>query len=180
MAGGFSGGGGGGSGGSGGVANANTGGTAPTAAPTIPDAPGAGPAPTQSDPVTPPVEIMPPDTPAGPPDIARPMAPAKGETWSLLNVILTIVTFLIMIVLLVTYFAGRRNKEGNNLHPALRFVTVATAVIAIVLLFLLENVTGNMDIVNSQSSWYAVITLVTIVLAVLSNRAPVRFDTAQN
>ena len=100
---------------------------------------------------------------------------ASFAAWALLNLILTVVTGLIMIALMVTYFMKRKEDEEQEdkeekvkKHLPLRLITIAATVVAIILFILTENMALPMVFIDQWTIWHVVITAATVVLAALS------------
>jgi len=137
-------------------------------------------------PPAPPVIIPTPPTPLSPPEITPPVdiAPAPVPMasfvyWALLNLILTIVTGLVMVMLLATYFFKRKdeNEDDPNYdeekvkkHLGLRLITVAATVIAIILFILTQDMTLPMGMTDQWTIWHVVIAVAAIVLAFFSKK----------
>jgi len=97
----------------------------------------------------------------------------------LLNLLLTIVTGIIMLLLLVTYFQKRKGEEHEKdpdydqkvkKHLPFRLITIATTVVAIILFILTENMSLPMGIADNYTLWHVVIAAVTVVFAILSRK----------
>jgi len=119
--------------------------------------------------VPPQVEIEPAAPPVAPPVNIKPERPPLAETgtWAVLNLILTIATCLIMLLLLVAYFRKRKGKEARK-HPGLSLLTLAAAVVAVILFIRTENMGLLMGIADSWTLWHAGITVAALVLAIFS------------
>ena len=100
---------------------------------------------------------------------------ASSASWALLNLILTIVTGLIMISLMITYFTKRREDEEQEgkeekvkKYLALRLITIAAAVVAIILFVLTQNMALPMIFIDQWTIWHVIITAATLMLAAFS------------
>ena len=134
-----------------------------------------------------PIVIDPPSTATIADDLVPQAAPTTTEilpirpplanfaAWALLNLILTVVTGLIMIALLVTYFAKRREDDENygeeekvKKHLGLRLITVAATVIAVILFVLTQNMTLPMILIDQWTILHVIITAAAVLLAMAS------------
>ena len=131
------------------------------------------------DPPTTTIESTPTPQAAPAPTTIAPERPplANFQAWALLNLILTIVTGLIMVALMVTYFTKRREDEEQEdseekvkKHLALRLITIAATAIAVILFVLTQNITLPMIFIDQWTIWHVVITAAAVVLAMLSTK----------
>ena len=100
---------------------------------------------------------------------------ASSASWALLNLILTIVTGLIMIALMITFFTKRKEddeQEGKEekikKYLALRLITIAATVVAIILFVLTQNMALPMIFIDKWTIYHVIITAATLMLAALS------------
>ncbi len=88
---------------------------------------------------------------------------ASGSAWSLLDLILTVVTGIMTIMLLVTYFTGRKEEEEYGeikKKGLLRLISLIPALGAILLFFLTQDMTQPMIIVDEWTIYFAIIAIV--------------------
>ncbi len=125
--------------------------------------------PTPVPPVVPPAVTIPPvATPLadGPTTIEDTEVPlANGAAWSLLDLILTVVTGLLAVSLLITYFTGRKEEEEEEYGEIkrkglLRILSAVPMIGAIILFILTQDMTLPMIIVDEWTIVFAAITLV--------------------
>ena len=153
----------------------------PAATPTAPTAP-ATPTETIADDTTPQAETI--------GDDGTPLT-AKIGSWSLIDLICTILTVLLAIIMLIGAL-GRKRKEGDEeerqgvagygtederengtvfkRRRALRVASLIPAVIAIVLLIFTQDFTQAMVLFDQWTIAFAIIAIVQIALAILSHR----------
>ncbi len=122
-------------------------------------------------------------------DMELPLA-SFGRSWALLNLILTLVTAFISIVLVINYF-GRKNNEQSQYEAEKteenivkrkgfsRLLSIGVAVIAIVLFILTEDMTTPMAIVDEWTFLMALVALAQIVTAFVSRKKYVENENAQ-
>ncbi len=153
--------------------------------PTPDPTPGPGPIPTPDPGPTPEPIPTPAAPPAAvalviPPGVAEVLAIADGATtiedtevplaqggaaWSLLDLILTVVTGLLAVSLLITYFTGRKEEEEEEYGEIkrkglLRILSAVPMIGAIILFILTQDMTLPMIIVDEWTIVFAAITLV--------------------
>ena len=99
-------------------------------------------------------------------------------TWALLNLLLAIATGIIMIVLLVGYFIGKKNKEdkqtGRNRElkrkGVARVLSIIPAVCAVVAFILTENMRNQMVFTDQWTILMIVVAAIQVVVAVFSTK----------
>ncbi len=120
-------------------------------------------------PVVPPTPVIPPvatpgaDAPVTIEDTETPLA--SGAAWSLLDLILTVITGLLAVSLLVTYFKRRKEEEEDEnvevkRKGLLRMLSIVPMIGAIVLFILTQDMTLPMIIIDEWTIVFAAITLV--------------------
>ncbi len=97
-------------------------------------------------------------------DAEAPLA-RGGAAWSLLDLILTIVTGLLAVSLLITYFTGRKEEDEEEYGEVkrkglLRILSAVPMIGAIILFILTQDMTLPMIIVDEWTIVFAAITLV--------------------
>jgi len=128
--------------------------------------------------IDPPIEpIVEAETPMAAPEpevTIQPLRPALANfsTWALLNLILTILTGLIMLFLLVSYFRKRKDEtadgeEGPDLRFVLRLLTIAATAAAAVLFAATQDISHPIGLADRFTGWHFVILVVNVVLAIL-------------
>jgi len=95
---------------------------------------------------------------------------AVFATWALLNLLLVVATGVIMIALLVTFFAKRKegNGETENKRLALRLIAIAATAVSIILFVITQNMILPMGFIDKWTIWHVIITAATVVLVALS------------
>jgi 3-hydroxymyristoyl/3-hydroxydecanoyl-(acyl carrier protein) dehydratase len=125
-----------------------------------------------------PEEVVAPVMPTGIEDFTSPRA-VRTAGWALLNLIMTIITALIMVMLLVAYFNKRKEEEEiaklNNEKPGkmqlgIRLFSIAATAIAVVLFALTEDLTQSMLFADQWTMWHAFISIASIVIALLAKK----------
>lgn len=108
------------------------------------------------------------------PDNQTPAAAAEG-TWGLLNLLLTILTCLISIMLLILYFIRKKNDEGTdtgdtkrNLVP--RLLSAAWAVLMIITFIITEDMSLSMVLVDNWTILMTIMTIVQVIIAVFAKK----------
>lgn len=112
------------------------------------------------------------------------VARGSGAAWALLNLILTILTGLIAIALMVTYFTKRKDHENedqerisddNNEEESkpkkklvLRILSVFMTALAIILFILTEDMTLPMIFTDNYTIYHIVMFVITVILATFS------------
>ena len=106
----------------------------------------------------------------------------NGNSWALLNLLLTILTGLISITLLITYFTGKDKKDDdeqvddeqdkdNIKRKGIWRIISLLPIIAMIWIFILtENMSNPMVIVDKYTVLMAIITLVQILIAFISRK----------
>jgi hypothetical protein len=124
--------------------------------------------PTPEPPPTPEVPIVP--TPP-------PLTPVEVNNWALLNLILTVLTLATAIMLLISYFTGRRDEDEDDgtatvveRHLLMRILGLVVAAGAITLFLLTENMTYQMTLFDKFTLFHVAILVVQLVLALLSRK----------
>ena len=156
-------------------------------APVVPAGPAAVPPPAPA-PDPGPVVIPPADPPVAPePPPPEPQVEIGTEpvpltdtvisTWALFNLILTIITALIMLLLMITYFVGRRKKEDEGQektklkrHLVLRLLTIVVTAGAVIMFVLTQDMSLPMGFYDGWTVWHAVLAIVTLALGLLSRK----------
>ena len=138
------------------------------------------------EPVEPPLDAV-PEPPEEKVIEDEPQPKSDFGAWALLNLILTIVTGLIMIALIITYFFKRKKEdeeegletaEGEDedeekkvkRHLGLRLITVAATIIAIILFVLTEDMSLPMGWLDQWTIWHVIIVAATVILAIFSRK----------
>ncbi|GHU63615.1 hypothetical protein AGMMS49983_07440 [Clostridia bacterium] len=145
----------------------------------------APPAPAPAAPVAAPATVTTVEQDATPaatttlPDGATPLS--VKTAWALFNLILTIVTVLIMVALLLTYFARRRedeefehdldHEERVKKHLGVRLISIAAAAIAIILFVRTEDMNAPMQLMDNWTVWHIVITAAAVILAIFAKKS---------
>ena len=128
-------------------------------------------------------EITEPDTP---------IAPVEGS-WALLNLILSIVTCILAIVMIITFAVGKEDEDENeNGQPkakaegeedekkrkrnGLKFLGLIPAIGTVVLFLLTENMKLKMVITDKWTILTAIITVIAIVLTIVIKNRPNKKD----
>jgi uncharacterized repeat protein (TIGR02543 family) len=168
--------------------------------PTVPTTPVTPTTPTTPAAVTPPAEPTEPETipepqvPAAPaptatqapveipePEVPAAAAPSNG-VWALLNLLLTIATGILMLVLLIGYFVGKKKKyeeteqdgvEMEETHVLkrkgiFRLLSILPTLGAIIAFILTENMSLPMVFVDRWTWLMVVIAVVQVIVAVLT------------
>ncbi len=174
--------------------------------PPVPPVPPVPPTPpTPPEPPTPPTPPTPPETPEPPEtppilDIPETDPPATstieetelplapGAAWALLNLILTIATCFMSIVLLVNYFARKKGEEESEKDKqmekaeteeekeevkhrgVMRLMSIIPAVVAVIVFILTEDMTLPMTIVDDWTWLMAAIAIAQVVVATFSKK----------
>ncbi len=109
-------------------------------------------------------------------EVEVPLASA-GASWSLLDLILTVVTGLMSVTLLVTYLSGRRedeeyieNGEQIKRRGIVRALSIIPMIGAIILFVLTQDMTLPMVIVDEWTIIFAAITLIQAGVMFLSRK----------
>jgi len=121
--------------------------------------------------VPPTVEIEPENISPMASTVIQPERPPLAETgtWAVLNLILTVITGLIMLLLLVNYFRKRKDDEVKK-RLGLRLLTVAATVVAVILFVMTENMSLSMGIADSRTLLHLGIMVAALVLAIISRK----------
>ncbi len=139
--------------------------------------------PTPAEP-TDPVEIPEPSTPlAGgeeTPEVTitepeTPLAAGNGAAWALVNLILTVFTGILSVVLLIGYFRNKREDEEYEDEDvkrkgAMRLFSIAPAVAAVVVFILTEDMSLPMTMVDQWTILMAIIALVQCGVTYMSRK----------
>jgi len=93
-------------------------------------------------------------------------------TWALLNLILTIITGLIMLLLLVSYFRKRKDETADgekfpDLRLGLRLLTIAATATAAVLFALTQDMSHSIALADRYTVWHFIFVIANVVLAIL-------------
>ncbi len=150
------------------------------------------PAPTDPADPTDPVEIPEPSTPlAGgeeTPEVTitepeTPLAAGNGAAWALVNLILTVFTGILSVVLLIGYFRNKREDEEYEDEDvkrkgAMRLFSIAPAIAAIVVFILTEDMSLPMTMVDQWTILMAIIALVQCGVTYMSRK--VREEESEN
>ncbi|MFI3238697.1 MAG: InlB B-repeat-containing protein, partial [Lachnospiraceae bacterium] len=101
--------------------------------------------------------------------------------WALLNLILTILTASISLILLIGYFINRKTQEDDEEYDdedseknrkknrgLIRVLSILPAVVAIAVFILTENMTNPMVMIDKWTTTMLLITLTQMVVAILS------------
>ncbi len=110
-------------------------------------------------------------------DTVVPLAAADGS-WSLINLLLAIVTALGSVFLLIAYFAGKKHEENQNVKRKgiFRLVSAPVAILSAVIFILTQDMSLPMALVDNWTLIMAVILLVQVLIAVLSRKKVVDDD----
>ncbi len=122
-------------------------------------------------------------------DTTLPLA-AFGRSWALLNLILTLATSFISVVLVMNYFkrknSGQSQYESEKSENAIikrkgfsRILSIGVAVIAIVIFILTEDMTLPMAIVDEWTFLMALVAFAQVVTAIISRKKYVEQEKAQ-
>lgn len=106
---------------------------------------------------------------------------AKTPEWALLNLLLAISTGIIMLVLVIGYFAGKKNKrkaaDVERRNPAelkrkgiMRLASIIATAAAVIVFILTEDMRNTMIFVDQWTVWMAVIAAVQVAVAVFSKK----------
>ena len=115
---------------------------------------------------------------------------ASGEintTWSLFDLIATIATALLAIIMLVGVF-GRREDEReygetynqDTRRRGLRIASLVPAIVAIVAMILTQDFSGQMAVFDIWSVLFAIVAIVQIVIMILSRKNKENIDDSTN
>jgi uncharacterized repeat protein (TIGR02543 family) len=148
--------------------------------PTIPAAPETTEEPEQTQPEEPPKPVLTPTPgPVNPIESTPPPLAAPESSWALLNLILTVLALAMAIILLVSYFTGRREEredESNGKvkiierHLLMRLLSLVAAAGAIVLFLLTEDMSNPITLFDNFTLFHAAIVIVQVVLALFSRK----------
>ncbi len=97
---------------------------------------------------------------------------ASGASWSLVDLILTIVTGLMTLMLLITYFSKKREEEHVEIKRKglLRLISLIPTAGAIILFLLTQDITQPMILIDEWTIYFAVIAVVQALVTVFSKK----------
>ncbi|HHT24369.1 MAG TPA: hypothetical protein GXZ76_02465, partial [Clostridiaceae bacterium] len=127
------------------------------------------------------------------PERETPLADGTSAEWALLNLLLTILTGIIMIVLWITYFTNKKREDEEDEETEaevaytdadededrdklkrkgiLRLLSIIPFVVAVIVFILTEDMRNPMVLVDRWTIWMAVIALVQLVLALFCKKS---------
>ena len=106
-------------------------------------------------------------------DSSTPKSAWIQNSWSLMNLILTIMTALIMLMLMLGLRSGRRDENDSekvNKHLVLRLCTVLTTLGAAILFIMTQDMSLPMVWADQLTIWHGAIVAVTLVIAFFSRK----------
>jgi uncharacterized repeat protein (TIGR02543 family) len=124
---------------------------------------------------TPEISVTPgtPDTPDTTvvPDKEPPKTVIEQDNWALINLLLTLLTLIIMIALVITWFTRRKEEEGDvDRRPVYRIMSIVATAVAIAIFFLTEDMSLPMIMVDKYTLYNAIIVVIQIGLAVIARK----------
>ena len=96
-----------------------------------------------------------------------PLSVPAARTLALVNLILTIATVLVMIMLLATYFRNRGSEE-KSARPAPRILVTAMAAAAVILFLSTQSLSGQILAYDRWTVWHAAIFAIAAAIAAFS------------
>ncbi len=104
-----------------------------------------------------------------------PLAQGLGGAWSLMDLILTVITGLLAVSLLITYFKRKKEEEEESVEVKrkglLRLLSAVPMIGAIILFILTQDMTLPMIIIDEWTIVFAAITLVQVGITVFSKKS---------